>query len=245
VAVEEIMKRFILLFLTGCISYAADWLAFGGDPQRTGWAKQETKITKGNVKSLRLEWNLHLANTSKELNSLTVPIITEQVFTSRGVKDIVVVAGSSDNLYAIDADSGKLLWQKKFQVEGAARQPPHWLCPNALNATPVIEKGGRGLGEKTVHAVSSDGKVHSLNPINGEDRVPPIQFVPPFSKNWSLNLADGVLYTTTSQGCNGAKSGVYAMDLKDPARPISFFSRRAPRAPASGDGLALPWAPRA
>jgi outer membrane protein assembly factor BamB len=33
----------------------------------------------------------------------------------------------------------------------------------------------------------------------------------------------GVLYTTLSQGCNGTRSGVYAIDLKDPNRPVKFF----------------------
>ena len=47
--------------------------------------------------------------------------------------------------------------------------------------------------------------------------------MPPFSKNWSLNLVDNVLYTNLSQGCNGARSGVYAMDLGAPDRPTKFF----------------------
>jgi hypothetical protein len=216
--------------VSGVVAHAADWLTYGGDPQRTGWARQETKISKDSVKTMALEWKLHLENTVKELNSLTSAVVVEQVYTSRGVKDIVLVAGASDNLYALDADRGKLLWSKHFEAEGASRQKPHWLCPNALNDTPVIEKGGRGLGERTVHVISSDGKLHSLNVINGEDRQPPRQFVPPFSKNWSLNLVDGVLYTGTSQGCNGAKSGVYSMDLKDPERPVRFFQA----APAGG-----------
>jgi outer membrane protein assembly factor BamB len=61
-----------------------------------------------------------------------------------------------------------------------------------------------------------------LNITNGEERIVPIQFVPPYSKNWSLNLDDNdVLYTSTSQGCNGSSSGVYAMDLN--THKISFF----------------------
>src|SRR6266545_1248575 len=195
-----------LILVIGSIAGAADWLTYGGDPQRTGWARGENKIGKESVKTMALQWKLQLDNESKELNSLTAPIVVEQAFTPRGVKDVVIVAGASDNLYAVDADSGKLLWKKAFSIEGKAKQQPHWLCPNALNATPVIQKGGRGLGEKTVHAISSDGRLHSLNAINGEDRQPPIQFVPPFSKNWSLNIVDGILYTTISQGCNGAKS---------------------------------------
>jgi len=202
---------------------AADWLTYGGDPQRTGWARNETKLTKDNVKSLAVQWRLKLDNVAKELNSLMTPLVVENVFTPRGVKDIVIVAGASDNLCAIDLDTGKLLWKRTFNVEGKPKSPPHWLCPNALNATPVIERSRRGLGEMTVHAIASDGKLHSLNVINGEDRLPPKPFVPPFSKNWSLNLVDGILYTPISQGCNGARSGVYSMDLNDPERPVRFF----------------------
>jgi outer membrane protein assembly factor BamB len=209
----------VLLVLGGGLLAAADWPMFGGDPQRSGWAKRETALNKDNVKSLELHWKLKLDNEVRELNSLTVPLIVEKVITNRGFKDLAIVAGSSDNLYAIDVDTGKLFWKKSFQPEGKPKQQPHWLCPNALNDTPVIETGR----EKTVHVISSDGKLHSLNLVNGEDRQPPVQFVPPYSKNWSLNLVDSVLYTAISQGCNGAKSGVYAMDLKDPARHIAFF----------------------
>ena len=31
----------------------------------------------------------------------------------------MIVAGSSDNLYAVDADTGKLVWQKHFTNEAA------------------------------------------------------------------------------------------------------------------------------
>ena len=211
------ISRLLLLCLAVPLA-AADWLTFAGDPQRTGWARNESKLTRENVKGLKVEWSLKLDNVAKELNSLTVPLVVENVITPRGFKDLVIVAGSSDNLYAIDADTGKLFWKKAFTTEGKPRSAGHWLCPNALNATPVIDKRS-----STVYAIASDGKLHSLNYVNGEDRAPPLPFVPPFSKNWSLNLVDGVLYTTISQGCNGAKSGVYSMNLRDPNRPIAFF----------------------
>jgi hypothetical protein len=47
--------------------------------------------------------------------------------------------------------------------------------------------------------------------------------VPPFSKNWSLNLVDNVLYTNTSQGCNGANRAFMRMDLSAPDNPPQFF----------------------
>jgi outer membrane protein assembly factor BamB len=197
---------------------AADWTTFAGDPQRSGWAKDETDLTKDNIKKLKLEWKLKLDNESKELNSLTAPLVHSQVITPHGFKEVVLIAGASDKVFAIDADTGKLLWEKTMAIEGTPKQKSHWLCPNALNATPVIDRQAR-----TVYVASSDGKLHAFNLVNGEDRMPPVQFFPAFAKPWSLSLVDNVLYTTTSQGCNGVKSGVYAMNLADPSHQISYF----------------------
>ena len=203
-----------------CSVYAGDWLTFGADAQRTGWAQKESDITPENAKSLGLLWKIPLDNQAKELNSLTAPVAAEWVVTDKGMKEIVVVGGASDSLFAVDAESGKLLWKKTFQVEAKPRQTPFWLCPNSLNATPLLAKGGLSV---TVYAIASDGKLHGLSAINGEDIIPPTQFVPAYSKNWSLNLYKDVLYTTTSQGCGGAKSGVWAMDLKSPERKVTFL----------------------
>ena len=59
--------------------------------------------------------------------------------------------------------------------------------------------------------------------MNGEDRSPPAQLIPPFGKAWSLNFHEGKLYTVTSQGCNHVRSAVYVMDVHDPKRPVSYF----------------------
>jgi outer membrane protein assembly factor BamB len=198
---------------------AADWRSFGRDAQRTSWSPQETDINPGNAGAMTLLWKTHLDNQPRELNGLTAAVEVEWVVTDQGMKEIVVVGGASDNLFALEAGTGKLLWKKTFSAEGKPRREPFWLCPNALNATPLIRKERL---KASVYAIASDGKLHVLNITNGEERIVPIQFVPPFSKNWSLNLDDnGILYTSTSQGCNGASSGVYAMDLA--THKINFF----------------------
>lgn len=217
-----------LVLLAAVVSLrGGQWLTFGGNPQRDGWARDENVLTKANVSSFKLIWKVRLDSAPRELTSLTAPIIVENVLTAEGHKDFVVVGGASDTLDVIDIDTGKVRWHKKFTAEGTPRQQPRWLCPNALNATPVIQLGGEGPRDRTIHVISSDGKLHSLNLVNGEDRKPPVAFVPPYSKNWSVNLVDGVLYTVTSQGCNGAKSAVYAMDLKSPDRRVSSYQTDA------------------
>ena len=141
------MKRKILLAWCVPLLYlshliAADWLSYGNDPQRTGWSPLETDLNRDNAKSITLLWKTHLDNQARELNSLTAAVNVEWMPTDKGMTEIVIVAGASDNIFAMNADTGKLLWKKTFLVEGKSRQEPLWLCPNALNATPLIRKEG-------------------------------------------------------------------------------------------------------
>lgn len=211
----------------------ADWTTFGGNSQRDGWAKQENEISKENAKDLKLEWKVQLDNGSKELSSLTSPLVIEKLVTPRGFKDAVIVAGASDTVFAIDVDDGKIMWQKKLAAAPAPMPSSGFLCPNALNATPVIDPQ---MMHTTVYVLASDGLLHSLNAADGEDRMPPIQFVPPQSKAWSLNLFGGSVYTTLSQGCGGAKSGVYSIGLQGSDHVVKSFSTGSPGAGIWGRG---------
>ena len=198
---------------------AAQQGTFGGDPQRTGWSQNEPFLNKSNVSSLELKWKLRLGNAAREMTSLTTAVVADGVKTDRGIKDYVIVAGSSDNIYAIDGDTGKLAWQKSFPNSATPQTRSNTLCPFGLNATPVVQEGR----PKVIYAVSTDGKLHALSAVSGEDRFLPASFVPAFSKNWSLNLSRGVIYTAVSQRCNQVQSGVYAIDLNHPDHPVRSF----------------------
>lgn len=212
------MRPVLLFLFTAFCAYSQHWTMFHGDPQRTGWARGEQTISSNSVKQMKLGWSVKLDVEPRHLNSLTVPVVVRGVPAPGGFRDIVLVATADDRVYALDADSGKVFWKKQMDVQTKAKNAYGWLCPGALNATPVMDRGSR-----TVYLIASDGKLHTFNYVNGEETKPAIQFVPPFSKNWSLNLVDGVLYTTISQGCEGAKSGVYALDTKTPERTITKF----------------------
>ena len=100
---------------------AENWLSYGHDPQRTGWSPKETDINPGNAKSITLLWKAHLENQPRELNSLTAPVNVEWVTTDKGMAEIVIVGGASDNLFALNSDNGKLIWKKSFEAEGKPR----------------------------------------------------------------------------------------------------------------------------
>ena len=215
------MKRLsvalLLVFIlqATCFLSAADWLTFGHDPQRSGWAFAENQISLQNASGLTLKWKVPLKNEPKSLTALTVPVVASNVTTAQGVKTLAFVAGSSNHLFALDAETGTVVWTRTFDTLTVPKNEDMWLCPQGINATPTIDKAG-GI----IYAIALDGRLYGLDLGTGRTRFGPIQFVPPFSKNWSLSLVDGVIYTSISQGCGSAQSGLYSMDVRNPFRPL-------------------------
>src|SRR6478735_534488 len=106
-----ILSIAMLLSATAVAQYSRGaWTTFGGDPQRTGWNKLETEITPETAPKLKLEWSIKLDNAPMALHGLTAPLTRSQIYTANGVRDLAIVAGSSNKLYAIDADTGKIYW---------------------------------------------------------------------------------------------------------------------------------------
>ncbi len=200
----------------GCAAAgASDWLTDGKDPQRTNWQKDEKVFTLANVKDTKLLWKVKLDNEVRQMHSLFVPLIVENVNTSSGPKEILIETGVSDNIYAIEAQTGKVLWKKHFSSNYTP--PPNArgggiLCPGGITATPVVGPAGTP-GKYTVYAASWDGSLHQLNVADGEDVAAPAKFMPPNGKPYALNLFKGSLYTHTAQGCGGNPNMVYIFDL--------------------------------
>jgi outer membrane protein assembly factor BamB len=140
-------------------------------------------------------------------------------------RDLAVIGGTSDNLYVLDADLGRLLWKKHFDYNSQTprNENPTWLCPGGLLATPVVVGTGRG---RSIYVVSSDGSLHQLSLTEGEELAAPVSFMPPNGKPYSLNFADNVIYSTTAQRCGGNPNGVYSIDLVSADKvdkKVSFF----------------------
>ena len=220
----RILNLLIALLLIARPTKGGDWLTFGHDPQRSGWAFEETKLSPKNVAGLELKWKTQIKNEPRSLTALTAPLVATNVNTAQGRKNLVYVAGSSNNLSALDAETGSLVWTKVFESAVLPKHEGMWLCPNGLNATPTIDKPN-----STIYTIAFDGKLYGLDLGTGDVKFGPVQFVPAFSKNWSLNFVDGIIYTSISQGCGGAQSGIYSIDVRSPLRPAIlnlFISRR-------------------
>ena len=239
----------LIALSAGCaLLPAADWPTDAANSQRTNWQQDETILTKDNVKNMKVLWKIQLDNVPQEMHSLFPPLIIEKVNTSGGVKQVLIEAGISDNIYAIDVETGKLLWKKHFEYPTPERRgrPGDPLCPPGLTATPVIGPPN-AAGARTVYTLAGDGKLHSLNIANGEDVAAPFQFGYPNGKSYSLNLWNGVIFTTTSQGCAGNPNQIWAVRLDDPAKKVMTYNPRSGglwgRAGAAVDSTGIAWAP--
>jgi outer membrane protein assembly factor BamB len=200
-----------------------DWLTFGYDQQRSGWNQGEKTLTKQSVGRLKLLWTtqLDVQPLDVALSTLTSPLAVSGVDTPQGQKNLLFVVGINDTIYAIDADNGKVVWQKVFSNLGKPVRAANTNCSNTEQATPVIDKEKR-----LIYFTMSDGKLRGLDLATGEERLSATQFVAPFSRNWSLNLVDNVVYTAAGRGCGGEPQqkiewgDVSAMDISDPLHPV-------------------------
>jgi PQQ-like domain len=104
--------------------------------------------------------------------------------------------------------------------------------PNAALGGYAAARGGNA----NVYAISSGGRVHALNPQDGTDMVPAIEFLPPGAKAVGSILLDSVLYAATTNNCGGAPNGVWAIELANGANTVNHWETKGS---VAGDGPAF------
>ena len=268
----------VLAFCAGGMSWALhaqggsrEWLTWGGGRERSGWNRGETALSKQSVGRLALKWKSQIdKEVSIEIESgnsmLTTPLVAQGIRTPRGPRTVVYTLSASNTIAALDAATGAAIWQRAVDKTVEPLSAANWICTNMSTATPVIDKA-----KNIIYMLSADGRLHGLDLATGEARlVPPPQFVTPYSRNWSLNLVDGVLYTTVGRGCGngpvpgapapppgtirgggaGGRGGtapppvaahMIAMDLNDPAHAITRFFTSTARPNGAWSRAGLAW----
>jgi outer membrane protein assembly factor BamB len=111
----------------------SDWPTSYADAQRTSWLRTDPNIS---VKSLsnpgfELQWTVKLDNQSRGPAALT------QGITASGVTLFVptsLIAGSSNNLYMLDNDTGYVVWSRTFDGTLPAVSAA---CSGGISAAPT------------------------------------------------------------------------------------------------------------
>ncbi|MBM3756766.1 MAG: pyrrolo-quinoline quinone [Acidobacteria bacterium] len=208
--------RFLTSFLlVSMFVSGADWLTDGGDIPRTNWQKDEKIINAANAKDIKLLWRIKLDNKARAMHNLLPPLVIGSVQTKNGPKQVVIQAGVSDNVYAIDVATGELVWKRQFEStfqDAPGGRGPSVLCPGGMTANVTIGPGD-GPGKYIIYAASWDGRLWKLNAGDGEPIAPPAKFMPPNGKPYALSLRENVVYTHSAQGCGGNPNTVYSYDL--------------------------------
>ena len=133
------MRKFTLIVLCAAVAalltWAADWPSLSGNPQRDGWAKNEKAFTRDTAKNIELLYKFHTDNQTKSTAALTSPIVNGQLITYLGFKEMLVVGGSQDNVYSVDADLNRQIWKTHFDYKSNKPAPaPTAVCPGGLTA---------------------------------------------------------------------------------------------------------------
>lgn len=201
----------VILLGCACLGNAqmgrtTDWWSYGGDAQRTGWEKNDQKFTKEDVKDFKLLWKMKLDNQQKGLRTLSAPVILGNLIGYRGFKELAFIAGSSDNIWVIDADLARMYWQKHFDTSGEASKGANsYGCSGGLTAMPTLPapvtfRMSRAAREQAREAAKSKAGANPGPATPGRPRAPsfadlvapkPVYVLASDGKLHMLNQQDG------------------------------------------------------
>ncbi len=198
------MRNFLALALsaiaTGLLVWAADWPMVGGGPQRNGWARSERLIDKNNVSTLKLLYKVRPGNQSKRLNALTPPIINGNLITYRGFKEMLIFGASSDQVFSVDADLNKVLWETHidYREDNPQADPRTASCPGGLTS-PVVMAGSSSALMHFAAEASRTPAAAGVKPKRESPYFPPLsQSVYPLRPTTLTELA--ALYAISGDG---------------------------------------------
>ena len=163
-----VSAMFCLALVTSALAQRGgqEWLTSNVDAQRSSWIRTDAKISRENMQKpgFQFLWKMKLDNEARQLNSLMQPVLLDRLIGYRGFKSLAFVGASSDTLYAIDDDLGRLYWKTHFNITATPQQNGSVLCPGGLTAaatrptTLLPLTPGRGGGNRVNAARAAVGE---------------------------------------------------------------------------------------
>jgi quinohemoprotein ethanol dehydrogenase len=188
-----------------------DWLVLGGNFGSQHYSPLR-QIDAGNVNRLRLAW---VFEVDSPMGLATEPIVVDRV---------IYATGSLDRVYAVDAASGRLLWQFDPHVRLSAMRNS-WAA--RTNRGVAVYRGRVFLGTGDCHLVALDaatGKELWSTPVCADTTQTGITGAPA--------VGDGKVYIGYNGSDTGVRGSLAALDAKTGKLAWRFWS--VPADPSKG-----------
>jgi outer membrane protein assembly factor BamB len=153
-----------------------DVVTYHGNSLRTGWFSSETQLTTTNVNSQGFGL---LANVPLDGRVDAEPLYLYQAKAGKNTYNVVFVETENNSVYAINADTGAVLWQKNY---GTA--VPYQYKNNDDNVFPIVGILGTPVIDRTagimyfvadVYNGTADGFVlHAVSLLTGQNVATPV-----------------------------------------------------------------------
>jgi outer membrane protein assembly factor BamB len=159
------------------IARTGDWTTFGGDVQRTGSERSDFRLNKDTIKDFQFLWKMKLEEQPKGARSLTPPVTIGTLISYRGFKELAFVGGSSNHFYAINADLGKMFWQRQLTYSSELPQAKETAgpCGGGLTVMASLVSGfarGAGAGRGLAPAPAGGRGTNDATPPRGPANPP-------------------------------------------------------------------------
>jgi len=246
-AIAAALGSACVCFLTGT-AYAqlgrggGDFSTVGGDAHRSSWVTTDAKIspTALTKPGFELVWKVKFNNEARQLNALTPASLLNGYIGYRGFRSLALVGGSSNQVFAMDTDLGRVEWQKAIMpTPGAAG--PSLSCPGGMTANvarpisaafptpPVVGRGGGsrsswaksavgGPNEGSVPLVEYMERMAAPPPTVVAPAVPPV--APPAGRAPVLGRLPNFVHAISS---DGMFHSLYVSNGEEPSPPVQFL----------------------
>lgn len=141
----------------------AEWSTSGGDAHRSSSVPADAKISVATLSKpgFALFWKMNLNNDARQLNALFAPTLMDRHIGIHGFRSFGFVAGSGDNVWAVDTDLARIDWQKNFG--GKAPAAASMACPGGIttgtarSVSAAFPVTGQGVGGRAGGGARNSG----------------------------------------------------------------------------------------
>jgi len=194
----------------------ANWATNGGDYGQTRYSSLR-QVTRANVRRLRLKWHVQLdgSGTGSKYKGEGTPLVYD---------GIMYVVTGADDVFALDATTGAILWRYNAQLPATMRS----ICCGWISR-------GLALGDGKVYVARLDGTLVALSQQTGSVVWSVSNGSP--QQGYTMTMAplyyNGLVVVGVSGGAFGIRGHVTAYDARDGHLVWRFFTVPSPGQPGS------------